>query len=78
MAQVNIPNGIALGAPGAAPKMVYVFADAGDPNSRSDPLSLLAKCALASLFLQIDSGTLWIKTAVSVPGSSPNGTWTSK
>ena len=77
MAQQNIPNGLALGAPGPiGSAMIYVFGDAGYPNTRSDPNGQLAGAQLGSLFLQTDSPALWQKTAASVPGASPTGTWT--
>ena len=76
MAQVIIPNGLAIGAPGpAGSPMVYIFADNGNPNTRTDSLSLMANCSLGSTYMQIDSPAFWQKTgAASV--SNPSGVWT--
>ena len=82
MAQIVIPNGELMGAPGAAGAPgVYAFADYGDPNVRPDPQSLLANCQLGSTYQRID-GTganffLYVKTGVAT-GANPQGVWTNK
>jgi hypothetical protein len=82
MSQVNIPNGELMGAPGPVGSPgVYCFADFGDPNLRSDPLSLLANCALGSQFMRVDppdaTHAFYIKTG-GVSASAPTGVWTNK
>ena len=80
--QTIIPNGQILGAPGpAGSPAVYQFADYGDPNTRIDPLHLLARCALGSTFQRIDGPStttcLYVKTGQPTP-NAVNGTWTAK
>jgi hypothetical protein len=82
MAQAIIPNGIMLGAPGpvgSAP--VYAFADSGDPNSKTDPQSLLANCALGTTYQRTDgpdsTHCFYVKTGASNV-AAPTGTWTAK
>jgi hypothetical protein len=82
MAQVTIPNGEAMGAPGPiGSPVVYCFADIGDPNLRADPLSLMANCALGSQYLRVDppdaTHGFYIKTGVAT-AAAPTGTWTGK
>ncbi|HUI74226.1 MAG TPA: hypothetical protein VLX32_04740 [Candidatus Acidoferrum sp.] len=79
---VFTPNGLKLGAPGpvGSPSIIH-FADAGDPNSRSDPDSMLANCALGSVYSRTDppdaTHALYIKTSAAT-SSAPTGTWTNK
>jgi hypothetical protein len=80
--QTIIPNGQILGAPGAAGSAaVYMFADYGDPNTRIDPLHLLAKCASGSTYQRLDGVStttfFYVKTGVAT-ASAPTGTWTGK
>lgn len=82
MAQAIIPNGVCLGAPGpigSAP--VYAFADSGDPNTKADPLSLMANCALGSTYQRTDGVStttfFYVKTGAATV-SAPTGTWTNK
>ena len=80
--QVVNPNGQLMGAPGPSGSPgVYCFADYGNPNTRADPKSLLATCALSSTYQQIDGSDsthmLWVKSGVAT-SAAPNGTWTNK
>jgi hypothetical protein len=83
MSNVFRPGGQILGAPGptGSPAVIHFF-DAGDPNTRSDPDSMLAGCALGSMYSRIDgpdsTHCLYVKTAQPVAGTSPTGTWTAK
>jgi hypothetical protein len=76
------PNGFCLGSPGPiGSATIYIFADVGDPNTRPDPVGLLAACSLGSTFQRTDGPDathfLYVKTA---PASvaNPTGTWTNK
>ena len=82
MSQVSIPNGIILGAPGpGGSPSVYHFCGPGDPNLRSDPLSLLGNCSVGSMYSRTDppdtTHALYIKPAKPT-ATTPNGIWTAK
>jgi hypothetical protein len=82
MPQVIIPNGQCLGAPGpAGSPVVYQFADSGDPNTKADPLGLLAGCSLGSTYQRQDGVSMttffYVKTGAA-SASAPTGVWTSK
>ena len=82
MAQVIIPNGELMGCPGPVGSPgVYCFADIGDPNTRADPMSLMAGAALGSQYMRVDppdaTHAFYVKTGAAT-ASNPTGVWTNK